>query len=334
MAVKIGSARSDENGGAKGGKAGDQKGGREVSTQSWYKYKKNGKILPWRVLRAVDPEAREKLAQAMEWACDTNLIGYDQSDRETLRKAVQPLGWDIRKLTKAVETDCSALVRVCCGWAFQRDLGTGVSYFNTTTMCAELLKTGLFTEMTGDQYSGSEDYLLRGDILVTKSQGHTVIVLSNGSKAGQTPPHRVLKNGMEGEDVKELQTNLILLGYDCGRWGADGDFGDSTEMAVRSFQMAHGLKTDGEYGKNSREAMEAALAKIAKPVEKPNVVEIYGGNCYIRAEANTSGAILGVAHCDMRYDFGGQVAENGWICIKYYDRLAWVSPKYSRLVEA
>ena len=35
MAVKIGSARIDENGKAHGGQAGDQTG-KEVSTQSWY----------------------------------------------------------------------------------------------------------------------------------------------------------------------------------------------------------------------------------------------------------------------------------------------------------
>ena len=34
--VRVGSARSNENGGINGGKPGDQKNGREVSTQDWY----------------------------------------------------------------------------------------------------------------------------------------------------------------------------------------------------------------------------------------------------------------------------------------------------------
>ena len=46
MAVKIGSARIDENGKAHGGQAGDQTG-KEVSTQSWYLNSKG-----WRVYRA------------------------------------------------------------------------------------------------------------------------------------------------------------------------------------------------------------------------------------------------------------------------------------------
>ena len=49
--VIIGSARIDENGKAKGGKAGDQNG-REVSTQAWYKHEKG-----WRVFRCIDPAA-------------------------------------------------------------------------------------------------------------------------------------------------------------------------------------------------------------------------------------------------------------------------------------
>jgi hypothetical protein len=56
MAVKIGSARIDENGSAYNGKAGDQTG-KEVSTQSWYESSKG-----WVLLRAKSAEAREKIA--------------------------------------------------------------------------------------------------------------------------------------------------------------------------------------------------------------------------------------------------------------------------------
>ena len=37
--------------------------------------------------------------------------------------------------------------------------------------------------MKGTKYQNSPDYLRRGDILVTKTQGHTVVVLSNGKYA-------------------------------------------------------------------------------------------------------------------------------------------------------
>ena len=68
MAVKVGSARSDENKSAHGGKAGDQTG-REVSTQNWYLHSKG-----WRVFRAKDPAKAEKIAQDMQWACDNKVL--------------------------------------------------------------------------------------------------------------------------------------------------------------------------------------------------------------------------------------------------------------------
>ena len=66
MAVLIGSARSSYGNTSPG----DQNGGREVSTEKYYVHSKG-----WVVLRAKDPEARERIAVAMEHACD-NVIKY------------------------------------------------------------------------------------------------------------------------------------------------------------------------------------------------------------------------------------------------------------------
>ena len=83
------------------------------------------------------------------------------------------------KVTTACETDCSALVRVCCAYAGITGLPEG---FRTGNMPGNLNKTGAFTELTGSKYQSQSTYLGRGDILVTKTNGHTVVVLSNGSK--------------------------------------------------------------------------------------------------------------------------------------------------------
>ena len=144
---------------------------------------------------------------------------------------------------------------------------------------------------------------------------------------------RVLKNGMSGADVKELQAALIRLGYDCGRWGADGDFGDATEEALRRFQRAKGLEADGEAGPATVEALEAALAKLEKPVSGPGQVLIHGGNCYVRAEPNRAAAKLGVVRDGERYPYAGETSQDDWHCIEYKGRKGWVSGKYSRLVK-
>lgn len=57
-----------------------------------------------------------------------------------------------------------------------------------------------------------------------------------------------LSRGSQGDEVKELQEGLILLGYSCGKSGADGDFGKDTEEAVRNFQADRKLTVDGSAG--------------------------------------------------------------------------------------
>lgn len=172
MAVIIGSARGDERGRITGGQAGDQTG-REVATETWYKASGG-----WRVLRAKDPAAAERIAWDMQAACDNNKIGYDQSENQTLWYEVRPLGFDCSKVTQPCETDCSQLVRVCVNYA-----GIPAGYFYTGDEAAVLLSTGAFIELTDKAYQNYSDRLRRGDILVTKKKGHTVVVLTDGPKA-------------------------------------------------------------------------------------------------------------------------------------------------------
>lgn len=177
MAVKIGHASIDEHGNIAGGAAGDQSG-REVYMRDWWLHE-----LGWRVLRCKDPAKREKMAQDMEWACENNNIGYDQSQNETLYQEASKVGFDCRKVTKPCETDCARLIRVCVLYA-----GINVPVFYTGTEATALLATGQFEEMTDKKYTTSSDYLLRGDILVTRTVGHTLMVLTNGSKAVEVAP--------------------------------------------------------------------------------------------------------------------------------------------------
>lgn len=322
--VQVGSARSSFGNTAPG----DQCGGKEVSTQNWYRHSKG-----WVVLRAKDAVVREKQAAAMERACNNNDIGYSQATRNTLYAEVKARSFDPAKTTKKVNTDCSALVRVCMAYA-----GVLVDDFITSTQIARTMATGKYEKLTDGRYTTKSDYLLRGDILVTKTKGHTVIVLSNGAKVkaeatstdSSETAVRVLKNGMEGEDVKALQSALIALGYDCGRWGADGDFGDATELAVRAFQKEHGCSADGQVGEETRKALEAAQGAQEESAEAKYAV-IVGGDCYAREAPNTGADILGVAKAGTKLAYQGVESETGWRLVIFEGKNAWVSGKYSRL---
>ena len=254
--VRVGSARIDERGKAYGGKAGDQTG-RELSTQKWYLHKKG-----WRVFRAKSRDAALKIAADMEAACGNSHIGYDQWQRNTLYKAAEPLGFDCGKVRTDCETDCSALVRVCCAYAGIMGLP---SDFRTGNMPANLMATGAFVELRGAKYTDQSAYLGKGDILVTKTHGHTVVVLDDGARyegavevRDYALGERLLKHGSAGGDVKQMQRYLLQLGYDLGKYGADGEFGDATELAVKAFQKDKGLEADGQYGKKTHAALITA----------------------------------------------------------------------------
>jgi len=162
MTYKIGSARSDENRKYSGGAAGDQRQVNvfddrgEVSVQDFYVHA-NG----WIILRAKKIEHADKLAERMFVACANRHVGYSQSDR-----------YGIIKLGTATKipcnADCSSLVRRCVKEA----TGTDPGDFNTANEADILAKTGLFDK--SEYKSGTKLYT--GDILVTKTKGHTVIV--------------------------------------------------------------------------------------------------------------------------------------------------------------
>lgn len=333
MAVMIGSARCDERGKATGGKAGDQTG-KELSTQVWYAHKKG-----WRVFRCKDPRQAAMIADDCRWACNNRHIGYDQGQRLTLYNAAKPYKFDCAEVKTNCETDCSALVRVCCAYA-----GIMLPNFNTTTEPTVLLKSGEFIELTGGKYTSRPDYLRKGDILCTKTKGHTAIVLTDGPMAELDAPiandsfelgERLLKNGSTGPDVKQLQQLLIGLGYDCGRWGADGDFGDATEIAVGRFQADHHLETDGEYGPKTHKALMDLCAEEDDEYE-PRKVQIVDGQCWLRESPGVTGSPITVLQPGTVLPFDGEVRD-GWLLVEYKGAHGtingWVSGKYGRLID-
>lgn len=170
--VRIGSARVDENGKLIGGQAGDQTG-QEVAVEAWYRHDKG-----WVVIRAKDAAVRERIAQCMEAACTNNNIGYDQSTSWDLYDKAKQYGWDCSKVNTPVETDCSSLARVCVAYALQRD----IPWFSTANEVEVLDATDGFEIIREPKYTESSAYQMRGDILCTTVQGHTVVVLDNGEK--------------------------------------------------------------------------------------------------------------------------------------------------------
>ena len=165
--------------------------------------------------------------------------------------------YDPALITAKVETDCSALVRLCLAYA-----GIFVGDFCTTDEYDVIMDTGRFINVTNPA-GRNPDYLRRGDILVTKVKGHTVVVLTDGKNVVKAKGEQVdnfvlvednmaviyklrtieIVNGvaMEGGDVLLVQEILRARGYK-GRDGKplklDGHTGNDYETSNTMYAIA------------------------------------------------------------------------------------------------
>ena len=171
MGIIVGSARHDENGKYSGGKKGDQKQLQvpdfltgECSLQNFYVHLKG-----WNVLRPISKSLSYDLSDAMEYACNNKNIGYSQNCQ---RKSCDDIMSAI-----PINVDCSKLIRDCIYKATHLDVGN----FTTANEVAVLEKSGLFRKHFAFK-TLAQTPLYDGDVLVTKTKGHTVIVVSGAPR--------------------------------------------------------------------------------------------------------------------------------------------------------
>lgn len=70
-----------------------------------------------------------------------------------------------------------------------------------------------------------------------------------------------LYRGIAGHigDIKRLQTNLIMLGYNLPQYGIDGKYGDETAYAVKKFRTRNGLSGDYVFDQAALDVMTAIM---------------------------------------------------------------------------
>lgn len=176
MAIKCAWASIDENGRARGGKAGDQTG-RECKVGQWYYFGQDV------IIRPNDTKRAKILADSMKILCAGNYVGYDQeyAGRMSLFEELKKVDFDASKMKKKCETDCSAMVAAClncAGYKVSRECWTG----NLKDACKAI---GGFTILTASKYLKSGDYLKKGDIILN-TKSHVIVALEDGIKAGSS----------------------------------------------------------------------------------------------------------------------------------------------------
>ena len=154
---------------------------------------------------------------------------------------------------------------------------------------------------------------------------------------------RLLKRGMSGSDVRELQELLMQLGYDLPRYGADGDYGDETVSAVKAFQRQAGLTADGVYGAQTHTALMAATDVTDEPdiddaqpdddAKYEHTLRISAdGRWNVRSGPGTEYGIVTVVSAGAKFEHIA-TAYNGWHCIRLTDSVGWVSGKCGEVLK-
>lgn len=232
MAVIIGSARHNERGNLTGGRAGDQTG-QEVMTQKFYVSSKG-----WIVLRPKTAEIANRIGDKMYRACGNPNIGYCQGHRN----GVVNLGIDT---TTPTECDCSSLVRQCVREATGKDPGN----FTTATEKNILYNTGLF-DYPMSYTNGMKLY--KGDILVTKTKGHTVIVTSSDYKrGGESTPAPVPAPSPVSNIPYRVGVNYTLQVELKVRTGAGTNYAAKRHSQLTSGGQTHDRDRDGALDKGT-----------------------------------------------------------------------------------
>jgi hypothetical protein len=151
---------------------------------------------------------------------------------------------------------------------------------------------------------------------------NSIVTPSNSTSGINT----ILNFGDRGGDVAALQSMLIKLGYSCGSFGADGDFGTETKKAVMNFQRDTGIGVDGIAGHQTLTAIADALKNKNKNSDNCKFVRITANVLNVRSGAGTNHKIVStvlknsVKTVIEEKDGWGRISDPaGWISGQYYE---------------
>lgn len=278
----ISNSGHDENGKYNGGAAGDQTG-KEWQIIPWYSR-------PWNVvLRHPNAKVREQIATFAEEAAKNNTIGYDMNQRTTFWKQLVKVDYQPSRVTTPCEADCSSGVTAivkATGYILNIPELKNLPYDLYTGNMRKYFKVAGFEVLTANKYLSSDDWLLRGDILLYEGH-HTATNLTTGSKVtGEST--QLVGAAKKKANVKKQQEWLnayystLLKNYKLGPIDEDGIFGPATRAAALCVwkdltnrkQAAHLQPSNRSFGPSCRILASSITIKAGTSGTYPAILKL------------------------------------------------------------
>lgn len=219
--MTISNCGHDENNRYSGGQAGDQSG-TEWYLRPWYS-------CPWNyAIWHSEQKVNDLVAQLAIEAAQNDLIGYDQSQRETFWEHLEASNYRPSQITVACEADCSSGVLSivkAVGHLLGMSALQNVRIDGYTGNEKDILESAGFTAHSDSRYLTTDAYLPKGAILLNTSH-HTTINVTEGSS--YDGGGSISQSSSGGTSNTQLEVD--------GQWG---------QATTRAMQRALGTYCDG-----------------------------------------------------------------------------------------
>lgn len=194
-------------------------------------------------------------------ACDVESVDYPL--------VVTMLDGKGDKLGKALAEKIQELMgTVQNGKIIHKEGGGGVEWYGVLRGAAQVGTMGMIIEHSFHTNTKAAKWLSEGSNLKKMAEAEVKLIaehfgLAKKSESVETKPADskpttsateklpLLKKGDKGDPVKAMQILLIGYGFSCGSAGADGDFGNGTESALKKYQSKKSLSVDACCGPNT-----------------------------------------------------------------------------------
>lgn len=169
-----------------------------------------------------------------------------------------------------------------------------------TSNAAELIVNG--GQVAKKSYLKTSKYIYGYARPKYDEEGQAINENKEENKTEQQITYSLIKKGSKGNLVRIAQQKLLQKGYSLPKYGADGQYGDETEQAIRKIQKDAGISVDGICGNDTWSVLNSYFAR-------PEGIE-YPGYLIRKGQQGEMVRLVQQKLIDLRYSCGSCGADS------------------------